>query len=427
MVDRFAGFALHHVHGVPVLWHRDPRFKTFRASLSAQRPLDQRTAARALLPALLAHGTQQNPDRPALARAMERLYGGMVAPAIGRIGESSLFRLVAEAVAGEFLPGRPDQLGAALQLLADYAVRPRLDGDGGFPAEIFAREHAQALANAAAVFDDKTAWARQQALLHGCPGEPYAIPEHGGVAAIAEVGRRDPELARDDCLRHGRLYCVAMGALPDDLPSRLEPLLGVLPLRRTGPLPEVVQPERRAPSRTVEHAELQQSKQVLLFRLPVPADAAATCALHVLASMFGGGPHSRLFQQVREQRSLAYYISAGVDVHKGMLVVQTGLDVAAAPAVEAETLAQLALLQQGEFGSEELRTATATITGPFAAIDDSLPSRMHFVAEQWLLGQDQTPAQRLQSYAAVGKEQVVAAAQSIWHDHSYLLAPEDQP
>jgi hypothetical protein len=62
--------------------------------------------------------------------------------------------------------------------------------------------------------------------------------------------------------------------------------------------------------------------------------------------------------------------------------------------------------------------------GPFAAVDDSLAARMQFTAEQFLLGFDQTPADRLQSYAAVSREQVAAAAASAWHDHSYLLQPE---
>src|SRR6185503_8162204 len=103
---------------------------------------------------------------------------------------------------------------------------------------------------------------------------------------------------------------------------------------------------------------------------------------------WGGGPHSRLFREVREKRSLAYAVGAGADVHKGLVMVQAGLDAAGAEAAEAESLAQLAALQRGEFRDDELATAIASITGPLQGVDDSLGARMQFTGEQWLRGFD---------------------------------------
>jgi predicted Zn-dependent peptidase len=423
MPDTFAGFSCQHVHDVPVLWRHDPRFKTFRFAFCARRPLDERMAARMLLPALLMRGTNRHADRPALARACERLYGAAVSPAVGRFSESAVLRLGIEAVAGAFLPEQPDQLGTTLGLLAEIATAPRLDGDG-FPEVVFARERQLALAEAAAVFDDKAAWARQRALLQACRGEPYAIPERGDPAVIAALGREDPERQRQDFLGRGQLWCVAMGALPDDLPARLGPLLGGLPPRQPEPVPLPRQPPRRAAGRSVEHAPMQQGKQVLVFRFPAPREPAALCALQVFTNLLGGGSHSRLFKEVREARSLAYYTYAVADGHKGLMLVQTGLDAAHADEVETEVLRQVQALAAGDFTATELQTAIATIIGPFAAVDDSLASRMQFVGEQWLLGQDQTPAEKLATFRGISREQVVAVAAGMWHDHSYLLAPE---
>ena len=80
MADSFAGFSLARVGEVPVLWRADERFKTLRVSLCLQRPLDERAAARSLLPMLMLQGTSRDPDRPALAKRMERLYGASAAP-----------------------------------------------------------------------------------------------------------------------------------------------------------------------------------------------------------------------------------------------------------------------------------------------------------------------------------------------------------
>ena len=46
----------------------------------------------------------------------------------------------------------------------------------------------------------------------------------------------------------------------------------------------------------------------------------------VFNGLFGGFPHSKLFLNVREKHSLAYYASSSVEPFRGLLTVQTGID-----------------------------------------------------------------------------------------------------
>ena len=92
MDQPFAGFKRTEVAGVPVLWLPDTRFKTFCIHLAARRTLDERAAARSVLPVLLMQGTANYPDGPALARRMESLYGAMVAPGSSKEGEVHVLR-----------------------------------------------------------------------------------------------------------------------------------------------------------------------------------------------------------------------------------------------------------------------------------------------------------------------------------------------
>jgi predicted Zn-dependent peptidase len=424
MTSRFAGCEHREVQGCPVLFLRDGRFKTFRVAFLAQRPLDDTLAARALVPALLLHGTRAHADRPALARARERLYGAAAGPAVVRHAETVLLRLQADAVAGAFLPGRPDQFGGALRLLADLALHPNA-ASPDFPRELFERERAQAVAAERAVYDDKGAFARQRALALACRGEPYAIPDLGGAPALEALLPGAPAAMLPDFLARGRRFCIAMGALPEDVPAALASLLGELPAAAPGPLAPTVVPAPRAAARARERAPMLQAKAVLVLRAPVPGDVAAHCALQAMLSLWGGGPHSRLFREVRERRSLCYYASAGGDVRKGVVLVQSGCEAAQVDAVVSESLLQLDELRAGRFADHELQTVVATITGALRAIDDSLQSRAQFTAEQWLLGQDQDPAARAAAYRAVSRDQVVAAARSLWLDHDYALLPEE--
>lgn len=49
-------------------------------------------------------------------------------------------------------------------------------------------------------------------------------------------------------------------------------------------------------------------------------------ALQVLNGIYGGFSHSKLFINVREKESLAYYAASRLESHKGLLLVMSGID-----------------------------------------------------------------------------------------------------
>jgi len=420
-MERFAGFRKADLAGVPVLWRADARYKTFRVAFLARRPLDGRAAARGLLPELLVQGTERDPSRAALARRMEELYAGVVAPSATKHGESHVLQVAFDSVAGAFLPGRPDQLGEGLRLLGDLLLRPRLV-DGAFPPDVFAREQRNQRNAVRAEFDDKSVHARRRALALACEGEPYAIPEHGGEAAIAALDARAPEEARIDFLTRGELLLLAAGALPDSFPEAAEEFLRQLPPRVPESVPEPVVVAPRPRRESIERAVVQQSKLVLVFRFP-PAPRSVWPARRLFANLLGGGPHARLFQEIRERRSLAYAVHAGVEAHKGLLLVSAGLDEASVPAVVELVERELGELLAGRCTAQELATAKAGILSALAAIDDSVAARLAYTFERWLEGIDREPHEQAELYAALDVDAVASAAAGVWLDHVYLLAP----
>jgi predicted Zn-dependent peptidase len=420
--ETFAGFRVATVAGRTLLWLRDDRFKTFRIVLSLRRPLDARAAARSLLPSLLLQGTERDADRPAIARRMELLHGATVAPGTHKQGEAHALHMVLDAVADRFLPGAHDQLGDGLALLGDLLLRPRLV-DGAFPADAFAREKTQSLDAVRALFEDKGTFARRRALTLACDGEPYGILEDGGEAGIAALDARDPEHARVDFLRHGEAVFVAMGALPESgFVERVAAFAAGLPASQPQPIGDPTSPARRAQRRTIERTELQQSKLVLVHRVPWTRDEDAWLARTLAANLLGGGPHSRLFREVREKRSLAYYAHAQLDPSKGLMLTQIGLDEAAAEEAEAQVTQQLVALARGDFTDAELATARAGVLSALQQVDDGIGVRIDFTLRRLAAGTDRTPQSLAARFAAVTREAVAAAAAEYWPDHSYLLA-----
>jgi predicted Zn-dependent peptidase len=420
----YAGFTREDVGGTPLLWARDDSKKTLRCVLLLRRTFDDHAAARALLPSLLLQGTERDRDRVALARRMEHLYGALAAPGQGKSGEAHVLRATLDSVAGEFLPDRPDQLGAGLGLLADLLVRPLLD-QGRFPQKAFERERRLLVNSVRGQVDDKPAHAYERAVELGCAGEPFARPEHGGVDAILALSTGDPEDARRDFLARGERLVLAYGRLPEQGPrAQVAGFLAQLPAASPERVPPATVVAARAPRRAVERTRLQQARLVLLFRWHDPHRTDLWPARRLLVGALGGGPHSLFFQEVREKRSLCYDIGASPERHKGLVVVQTGLLAKHAEETEATVLAQIANVRGGELADDVLTSAKQAVLAALRALDDSVAQRLAFVAEQFQLGVDETPESLAARYERVTREQVTEAAGGLWLDHVYLLEPE---
>lgn len=69
-----------------------------------------------------------------------------------------------------------------------------------------------------------------------------------------------------------------------------------------------------------------QAKLNLAYQTDIYYDQPERFSLMVFNGLFGGFPHSKLFMNVREKESLAYYASSSVDTFRGFMSVQTGID-----------------------------------------------------------------------------------------------------
>jgi predicted Zn-dependent peptidase len=97
-------------------------------------------------------------------------------------------------------------------------------------------------------------------------------------------------------------------------------------------------------------------------------------ALSVLGSVFGGGMSSRLFQEIREKRGLAYSVYSFAPSYSdaGLFGMNAGCTPARVGDVAELMIDQLHLLADGGISAEELRRAHGQLSGSAAlALEDS--------------------------------------------------------
>ncbi|HEV2349046.1 MAG TPA: pitrilysin family protein [Terriglobia bacterium] len=110
-------------------------------------------------------------------------------------------------------------------------------------------------------------------------------------------------------------------------------------------------------------------------------------ACYILNTVLGGGMSSRLFQNIREKRGLAYAVFSGISSFRdaGCLSVYAGTSTANARQVVDLTLEEFHQLKSHSLPDEELQRAKDYLKGSMLLSLESTPSRMSNLARQEMI------------------------------------------
>lgn len=186
-------------------------------------------------------------------------------------------------------------------------------------------------------------------------------------------------------------------------------------------------PGRRAPVRAVTSAtgqealrvvrrETEQVQLAMAFRL-FGRDDPRRFALKLLSIMLGESMSSRLFNEIREKRGLAYSIQSEVDLHRdtGVLTIAAGMD----PARTAKTMRlifeQVRDLRRKPVRRGELQLAKDYATGQLRIGLESTESRVMWLGENMAaMGRVIQPQEMVDALAAVTAEEVLSVARAVF-------------
>lgn len=147
--------------------------------------------------------------------------------------------------------------------------------------------------------------------------------------------------------------------------------------------------------------------------------------LAVLANILGGNMSSRLFQEVRTKRGLAYYIHSGVEEYqdRGYMVSQAGLRIAAIEEAIKVIAEQYGLMSAKPVSTAELRRAKDYFKGRMVLrLEDSYNVAAMYTTQEVLEKEIETPEEILEKVERVTAEDVQRVAKDIFVNQGLNLA-----
>ena len=150
----------------------------------------------------------------------------------------------------------------------------------------------------------------------------------------------------------------------------------------------------------------------------------------LLSMIFGGGMTSRLFQEVREKRGLAYsvYCSSDFYLHSGILVIFLAVDPRKARHSVAQVSKEIKRLKRGGVTRDELKSAKQQLKGNLLLGLESTTARMSRLARQELyLGRHVPVETSLKRAMNVKRDAVVREARRIMDASRFSLVTVGPP
>ncbi|WP_342509582.1 pitrilysin family protein [Sporosarcina sp. FSL K6-2383] len=407
--------------GVTLYIRQSDQFKTVNFSVKWKTALDEKKSAqRAVLSNVLQDSNGRYRTQTALRNALDELYGTVLYTDVTKRGESHIFSLYAECVNEEYL-SEGGVLDDVLGLIHTTIFNPNLV-DGQFDEAIVNREKRSVIERIRSVYDDKTRYAQKRMLELIRPNSAASASSYGTEADVEALTAADLLAAYNGMLNNDEIAIYIVGDI--DIDDMIEKVTATFTFntrqRQVTPQPFVINPS--VVQHVGEQQDMKQGKLHLGFSTPVTFHHPDYAKMQVTNGVFGGFAHSKLFMNVREKESMAYYASSAYASHYGLLYVMAGIDAELEDKAVMLIKEQLVALQQGDITDLELDQTKALLANGIKSAFDSARGQIE-VFDQYKEQDEYFTAEKLiEGWKLVTKEDVQQMASEISLEIVYLLS-----
>lgn len=399
------------------------KFKTGCISVSMALPMDDRMAANSLLIYLLKRSCKAYPDLSLLSGKLDELYGAILGAGVIKNGESQVLSLSITSLADKFaLEGESIQLEAA-ELLADIIFKPNVK-NGSFGAEALATEKRLLIQRIEEEMNDKRSYAFNKCISYMCRNEAYGKDKYGTIEEIEKVRMADVYDAWKNMLSSAVFQITVVGAADADKVAAVFEKHFAKIERTPAQIETVFIQRSRRFNRYEEKFPVNQGKLVMGFRAGMQHRRDNTFAITVMNDIFGMGTYSKLFTNIREKMSLAYYCWSRLVASKGIVLVESGIDTDKERKVSAEVLSQLSDLRNGKTDPEVLESSKRALREKHTFT--SPESFLSWYSSQVLCDEILTPDDMVNGIEQVTMEDVCAAAKKLSVDTIFMLSAQEE-
>ncbi len=414
-------------NGITAGFIKANNFKTTAVAISFYTvPQKQDLAANALTLSLMKTECAKYPDARHVNMKLGELYGATLSTSVQKNGDCFEYRISITCLDDRYTYNAGNVSGA-VDLLKDLIFEKFLQG-GKYPEKVFEREKRLLCELIAGEINEKRIYATNRLTEAVCEDEPFGFGRFGTLEEAKALSLNDVFKATERLIKNSAINITVVGSeMPEGVITQFKELFQKSGHSFTELPKQVLKPAKAKPCIKTENMDITQSKLCIGLRSQNGGNDSQTAAVLVMCDLFGGGPHSKLFLNVREKLSLCYYCSAAAHRRKGVIVISSGVETENIEKAKTEILKQFEAVKSGEFSAEDLARSKRWLIGNLNSIKDDLPSLLNWYAVRSAYSHDViSPEKMCELIKNVTENDIINAARGYSLDTVYTLKPKEE-
>lgn len=408
-------------NGVEGLFINTSKFKTSRISINMFVKADEKdTSAYSLLQMLLVSATKKYPDYTSLNAALNELYGAALYGDVVKFGDMRIIKFVIAFLDDKFSLNGEKISKDAVELLLSAIFDPPMY-DGKFKDEDFQNNKRLLIEQISGEINDKRRYAIVNTEKTMYENELAGVPRYGTVETVQSLTNEMVVEAHKKLLKEAfvRVNIISQSE-PDEIFRTVAQKFSHLN-RNVEKINYSLQHKTNADVKQIEeHLDVTQGKLCLGFTVETDGTRVDTAKAAVFVDMFGGGPYSKLFTNVREKQSLCYYCAARFDSRKSSFIVDSGVLQENREKAYNGILEQLNEMKKGNFSDDDLNASKMALCDAVATVSDLSANLDNWYA-MLAFNENETTETYIEKINKVSREDVIQKANSVKLDTVYFL------
>ena len=400
----------------------EEKFKSNLVSIYIQRILDRdEVTMNALLPSIIKSGSEKYPSAREMSYHQDDLYGVSIGADSSKRGESQVITFKIISTDEEYLD---EKIFKKVVKYLDEVVNHPLVIDGAFKEEYVAIEKENLKNRIESIINDKGRYAVERAREEMFKNEKYGISDLGYLEDIDKITAKGLYEHYVNIMKTSPIDIVVEGNFDED--EIVEIISNGFDFHRENiiEIPRADFIKKVDEIKVIkEEMDITQGKLVMGYRCNVDyKDEFKYYSLFVGSNVLGGGPHSKLFVNVREKESLCYYIYSSLEKYKTSMFISSGIESENYDKTVELIGEQLKSLKEGKISDEELLNSKSAIISSLKTIKDSLGGSSDFYFSQSMGGTNTTVEKIIEMIEKVTVSDIVEAFKNIELDTIYFLS-----
>lgn len=408
-------------NGINIYVHSTPKFKTTTFCMFIHQNLARETATKtALIPFVLKRGSKSFPTSRKMNLFLEELYGTSMGGDILKRGEIQIMQFFMETVNHNYIDDK-SILIKGLTAFKDMILDPLVE-DGGFKEDYVNQEKEILKRNIESLYNDKFNYAIERCFQEMCKDEAFSIYKYGNVEDLELIDNKILYNYYKECISHCPIDFFVLGDVDEEeITDLIEDIFSFERKEITQVNPDFVSKFIEKPNYVEEKQDVNQGKLTMGFRTNTRYSDRDYYSLMVYNGILGGGTHSKLFQNVREKASLAYYAFSRLEKNKGLMLISCGIEFDDKDRAIDIINQQLEDIRKGNITDYEFDSTIKSLVNSYKEAADSPSMIISLYLDSIINGTQRTTEDIIENLYKVSKADVINVAEKICLDTVFFL------